>query len=383
MQVGVTIAVLAMLLLSHEWIHTKLNLLHIFNQRHVHDHKTMKHHNTIIRETVYPRITKWRHDQLRAIDSSRIFMHEIAGLCEIDAKKSCAAESAAKHNPNRLVQLFARLPLNISMVDKKVIPFEACSPLLAVLQYYPNLELIWYNDAEYFNNTPLDNWFKYGNWQQSSNMIRHLSDYSSMLSLFRGGGLFVDLENVLMIKPLFGSKWWNFFVRNSMKRKQESQNLIRSDIMHLVYGHHLSDKIIVNLLQGIYGSWESAQSILAGDAIEAMMTTVCGGIMDTNKCVDIHFFDHQDSFLPQFESSFWNPVILALTTSKTSGRVEEDEVVRAVLKKTIDSHDAPFFAWETMTQKQMKKEEPSRNLLNKVLLSMNCPRLFEYLSGKI
>jgi hypothetical protein len=119
--------------------------------------------------SVKSRIVKWRQDQLHAIDSHRIFMFETTGYCELDARKSYAAESAAKHNPDRSVQIFFRLPFNQPLTEEQRFYRQDCTTMFRILQQYSNVELILYNELEYFNNTLLENLYVNSHWRESTN----------------------------------------------------------------------------------------------------------------------------------------------------------------------------------------------------------------------
>ena len=79
----------------------------------------------------------------------RIFFHETSGNNFLNVRQVCAVESAAMNNTDRPVQLFmhASLSLNYS------------SSWLTVLAHYPNIAMVFINDTQYFQKTPLEKWY--------------------------------------------------------------------------------------------------------------------------------------------------------------------------------------------------------------------------------
>lgn len=161
-------------------------------------------------------------------DNRRIFFHETSGRQHLNVRQSCAVESAARNNPNRSIQLF--LSVN-SLTDNS-------SPFISVLKQYSNVAVSPLNESQYFANTPLEKWYLDGEWRTSSFRIEHMSDYIRMLTLYKGGGFYMDLDYITM-KTLDEKKLWNFFSYEGPK-----STLVTNSAFHLERGHRLIKKII-------------------------------------------------------------------------------------------------------------------------------------------
>lgn len=164
-------------------------------------------------------------------DNRRIYFHETSGNGYLNVRQSCAVESAARHNPTRPVQLFLHADrLNYSR------------PFLSVLQHYSNVVVVLLNETEYFLNTPLEKWFIDGEWRESMYKIVHMADYIRMLNLFKGGGMYMDLDYITL-KKLDEKFLQNFFLVETKDMK-----LLSNSAFHLVHQHRLIHEIIKRLV---------------------------------------------------------------------------------------------------------------------------------------
>ena len=68
----------------------------------------------------------------------------------------------------------------------------------SVLAQYPNIVVVLVNESEYFANSPLEKWYQKGEWRNSSYKNQHLSDYARILSLYKGGGMYMDLDFITL-----------------------------------------------------------------------------------------------------------------------------------------------------------------------------------------
>lgn len=101
-----------------------------------------------------------------------------------------AIESAALTNSNRDVFVLFVTPVgratNASMESK----------LLSVLQSYPNVFLRNLNMPKYVKNTPVEDWFYTGKLFTSIFIQVHASEFLRLLTIFRFGGTYFDLDFV-------------------------------------------------------------------------------------------------------------------------------------------------------------------------------------------
>jgi lactosylceramide 4-alpha-galactosyltransferase len=111
----------------------------------------------------------------------------------------CSIESAAKHHPESRVVVF---------VDSdKLLVTPAVS---ALLSEYPNVELLKLDvDSLTEDNPLLSSWLREGELNRSLYRTSHTSDVLRYATLFKHGGLYLDLD-VIVLRPVLG------FVRNTL-----------------------------------------------------------------------------------------------------------------------------------------------------------------------
>lgn len=130
-----------------------------------------------------------------------IFFHETScssyrnGKIVINSRQACAVESAALTNPNYDVFLLYTSP--------GLIKFENTQSdrYLHALLSYKNVRILHLDYSKYTNNTPLEDLYKYGKIESSSFPQSHASDVLRYLTLFKYGGIYLDLD-VIVVKSL-------------------------------------------------------------------------------------------------------------------------------------------------------------------------------------
>lgn len=124
-----------------------------------------------------------------------IFFHETScfgdsGLIELNCRQACAVESAALMNPGMLVNLLLLSPSP---------PSNHTAKLLKYLIDYKNVKISRIYINEYIGNTPLEQWYANGKVLESSQWPRsHMSDILRYLTLWRFGGIYLDLDVVIV-----------------------------------------------------------------------------------------------------------------------------------------------------------------------------------------
>lgn len=215
-------------------------------------------------------------------NSNRIIFHESSGRSQLNSKQSCAVEAAARNNPDRPVQLF--------MLSNPAFDYE--SRWLEVLSRYPNVRVVLVNEEDYFKNTPLENWFVKGEWRTSPYKKIHLSDYLRMTTLFKGGGLYLDLD-ILVLKRLDTDELKNFFVI-----EEPASTLICNSVLHLEKSHRFTE-MIIRYLEAEYEPKE--WGFHGGEIITAIMRYYCDfrekQLPASNGCSDVKLFNYT-SFFP-------------------------------------------------------------------------------------
>lgn len=335
------------------------------------------------RNTAY--IFQWQPEPWELVNNQRIFMHGVTDIVDLNAKQSCAAESCARHNYNRTIQIFMRMPAFYNQ-QKQVMELKNLkknSSFYQVLRNYQNLEIIFFKESEYFRNTALFRWYNKGEWRKSPHRDSHLSGFSSIVSLFRGGGLFIDLDTIITLKPLNALKWWNFFMKNDEEASQTADgvvNIVTNEIFHLVYGHRLIDDVILNLGQSVYDPFSPVNNILTA-AFHDSVANICIGENDTNLCQDLQLLDRRDVFLPQFESLIWRPVVLALDNYIATNKSKQvDKALRLMIKNTVDDNIASLIKWKSYPP-LMGQSNSNQEILHFLLLSQHCPQTVKHFSN--
>ncbi|KZS12678.1 lactosylceramide 4-alpha-galactosyltransferase [Daphnia magna] len=231
----------------------------------------------------------------------RIFFHETSGRNQLSLQQCCAVESAAKHNPDRPVQLFIRPLKDGCLGDGRQSSSHPSAlfhnpPWLDVLSHYPNVAAILLNEDHYFSGTPLQDWYRAGQWLESQHEVAHLSDYIRILTLYKGGGLYLDTD-ILTLKPYQGDVFRNCLVYGSSRLE-----VFSNGVMHLERGHWLSAEI-VRLLAAEYDP--EAYAYHGPALVSEVMGRMCGvvaGNSKTNQCEDVKLLS--DRFFYPIEAPF-------------------------------------------------------------------------------
>ena len=218
-------------------------------------------------------------------DNDRIFFHETSGISELNARQSCAVESAAFHNPDRSIQLFMETEnINVSSYWLK-----------EIFKQYDNIEINLINETKFFQNTPLENWYLKEKWRNSSHKFINKAQYSRIISMWRAGGFYMDLD-LITLRRLEKAVLKNFFVAGHNIKNMGSSFL--SDVaFHLLRGHRLINQII-KYMSDDYDPYDGAYNGIS--VITAALQDICGiedGRPSTNRCHDVIVLPYQ-SFLP-------------------------------------------------------------------------------------
>ena len=206
-------------------------------------------------------IYQWREDsdqELLGPNNRRIYFHETSGNNQLTLRQSCAVESAAKENPERPIQII--MQTDISSINTR-------GTWLNVLWNYQNVVIILINETEYFRNTPLEDWYRKGEWRQSPHKVEHFADYIRMLSSLKGGGLYMDLDFITM-KRLEVDSMSNFLAVEDPLAETLSNAIFQFD-----YGHPAISEIVKDLA----AHYQPKEWVAHGPAlIFSIMSRICG-----------------------------------------------------------------------------------------------------------
>ncbi|KAH8281668.1 hypothetical protein KR054_002049 [Drosophila jambulina] len=136
----------------------------------------------------------------KPVPGRSIFFHETScrqterrkyKLMELTARQACAIESAALHNPNFQVFVLFAGPTFRRINNTQ-------QPLVEAILSYSNVHLRRLNLWSYAAGTPIEEWLKDGSLFLSSYLFSHISDFLRYLTLYRYGGLYLDMDVVVL-----------------------------------------------------------------------------------------------------------------------------------------------------------------------------------------
>lgn len=104
-------------------------------------------------------------------------------------RQACAIESAAKWNDDR--DIFVLFTSNVGF------RFGLKSPIVHALEKYRNIHLRNLNLETYATDTPMEDWWHTDQLFLSKYLISHTSDFLRYTSMFRFGGIYLDLDVVV------------------------------------------------------------------------------------------------------------------------------------------------------------------------------------------
>lgn len=105
-------------------------------------------------------------------------------------RQACAIESAAKWNSNR--DIFIIFAAQVGFNAKK-----SYSPVINALKTYPNVHFRTVDWYKYAIGTPAEQWIKKDIIFKSKYFNVHLSDLLRLVTLYKFGGVYFDLDFVI------------------------------------------------------------------------------------------------------------------------------------------------------------------------------------------
>ncbi|XP_019700358.1 lactosylceramide 4-alpha-galactosyltransferase isoform X2 [Harpegnathos saltator] len=121
-----------------------------------------------------------------------IFFHETSCFGEeglmLNARQACAVESAARMNPSMTVYLLFVSKSEFSNNTREIVKH---------LLNYRNIKIRHIQPDNYVKNTPLEAWYARGALKKSRWPNSHMSDVLRYLTLWKYGGIYLDLDVVV------------------------------------------------------------------------------------------------------------------------------------------------------------------------------------------
>ncbi|KAH8402941.1 hypothetical protein KR222_000554, partial [Zaprionus bogoriensis] len=173
-----------------------------------------------------------------------IFFHETRQhpadsqyMLNFTERQACAIESAALHNPNfQVFVLFAWPTVN-----------PRRDPVIDALLSYNNVHFRRVNLMEFAIGTPIEDWLRQGKLIGKSLKMFNISDLLRLLTMFRFGGIYLDMDMVVMRslenEPL------NYVGAETQKSVGNSVISLEPD----GFGHHVGELFLKNFQENYDG----------------------------------------------------------------------------------------------------------------------------------
>ncbi|XP_031632385.1 lactosylceramide 4-alpha-galactosyltransferase-like [Contarinia nasturtii] len=178
-----------------------------------------------------------------------IFFHETScstnNLVHLNARQACAIESAALLNPNWDVFVMFASPVGCVLNETTARP-----PIISALESYANINFRNINLWTYAANTPLEHWFLSDKLFFSEYLNSHVSDFLRYVSLYKFGGLYLDLD-VIVQKTIENM--------NANYAGAESENFVAAGVINFEHdgiGHEIADMCVREFYENFrYNDW--------------------------------------------------------------------------------------------------------------------------------
>lgn len=135
-----------------------------------------------------------------------IFFHETSCSGELNSRQACAVESAARTHPDWQINVLFAAPVTDNTLKSGVV---------ALLKNMTNVKFSRVHTEKYAKGTPLESMVSGGALKRTRWRISHTSDVLRYLSLYKFGGVYLDLD-VVVAKP------FDSLVRNWAARETDT-----------------------------------------------------------------------------------------------------------------------------------------------------------------
>ncbi|XP_064535250.1 lactosylceramide 4-alpha-galactosyltransferase-like isoform X2 [Drosophila montana] len=236
----------------------------------------------------------------------------INNMLQLTARQACAIESAALHNPTfEVFVLFAgptyRYYENSSQHQQ---------PIIDAILSYTNVKLRQLNLKRFATGTPIEDWVKYGHLFSSSFLINHISDLLRFISLYRFGGIYLDMDVVVLRSmedmPL------NY-------AGAESDTHVASGVMSMAphgFGHEFAESCLRDFQKHFDGgAWANNGPGVITRVVQKVCRTKNITLMmeDENRCLGFKVFDRNAFYAVPWEDwrHFFDPNLVKQTLART------------------------------------------------------------------
>ena len=109
----------------------------------------------------------------------------------------------------------------------------------SLLKNYPNVFVTKIYLDNYIIGTPLEEWYFCSDWENGDYRVAHLSDALRLLTLYKYGGYYFDLD-VIHLRPVW-PRYRNFIVAEN-----------NTNVMHVDKGHEFIQKVLDEFVSTSY-----------------------------------------------------------------------------------------------------------------------------------
>ncbi|XP_030556653.1 lactosylceramide 4-alpha-galactosyltransferase-like [Drosophila novamexicana] len=233
-------------------------------------------------------------------------------MLQLTARQACAIESAALHNPNFQVFVLFAGPTYRHLSNSS----QRQQPIIDAILSYKNVQLRQLNLWRYAAGTPIEEWLKDGRLFRSSYLFSHISDFLRFLTLYRYGGIYLDMDVVMLrsmedVPPNFTGA--------------ESNTHLAAGVMSLAptgFGHEIAESCLRDFQLHFDGSdWGNN----GPGVITRVAQQICGTkdislmLEDRKRCLGFKVFDRNAFYAVPWKHwrHFFEPQLLEQTLEHT------------------------------------------------------------------
>ncbi|XP_034666930.1 lactosylceramide 4-alpha-galactosyltransferase-like [Drosophila subobscura] len=251
---------------------------------------------------------------------------------KLNARQACAIESAALHNPNSQVfVLFVHRKYLLGGVHSNESKKSTEQPLFDAILSYSNVHLRRVNLWRYAAGTPIEEWLKNSQLFRSRFAVSHISDFLRFLTLFRYGGLYLDLDVVVLksmedVPPNYTGA--------------DPDDVISSAVISLTptgFGHKIAESLLYDFQHNFNGlNW-------AGNG-PGVMTRVAQKICGTknisvllenrNRCLGFQVFDSKAFYAVPFRH--WKHFFQPHRLEETMAAIKDSYVAHVWNRRSVE-----------------------------------------------
>ncbi|XP_071639750.1 lactosylceramide 4-alpha-galactosyltransferase-like isoform X2 [Temnothorax longispinosus] len=241
-----------------------------------------------------------------------IFFHETSCFGEegliLNARQACAVESAARMNPSMTVYLLFVSKSEFSNSTREIVRH---------LFNYPNVRIRHIDPQRYVKDTPLDAWYTSGVLRKSHWPVSHMSDMLRYLTLWKYGGIYLDLDVVVTsslenLTNFAGAEDWD----------DVAAGVMGFDMSKL--GRRVADACVRDLKKNFRGDvWGNNGPGVITRTLQKLCATVYARDMTTNRChgftvypPSVFYPIHYKKWKKYFETKDSNATLKTLNKAK-------------------------------------------------------------------